>query len=195
MTKKFQQLFKEHGKTFIKLAARKWDVHLIGTLHATTGCQLFIYVKYFKTNPNKGDQLLAICRAIHETPIDVEFRKLERSESYKNKYEETIEFLEEVWDEYRERITARAEKGGFKFTEYEVGLRRPTRVLNELLLRGFLLYTEVTNLAEIKYVIKITFNINSHPATVFWNKGFNDKKEARRIARRFAVGDYKITRK
>jgi hypothetical protein len=132
----------ENKKAFIKGCALQSPVHQLYTFRATVGWQQEVFIRYHKTNPNYGDQLLAIGRALHEMYIATKELNgtLGRTSVGGLNAQEHVDFFEKLHTKFWERILGKAAWIMENRDGAEMYYNTITENLKELLARGFIYY-------------------------------------------------------
>jgi hypothetical protein len=148
-------------KVFLRNCVKRFEVHKLYTYRATTGGQQRIFELYGKTNPNFGDALLCIERALHEMYIATEILYGTGGRLSKGGMDE-----EELVDLY-EKLHKRFWDTIIRWHETAVGSKRKleynstTDDIRELLARGWVHQDDLTPGEGGLYVIHKPTNLCS----------------------------------
>ena len=197
---KLKKWITKNEDAFINAVASRHKQRLLLSLHSTTGCQLYIYIKYREVNPNKGDELLMIIRSFADFgTADSLFRAFSNPTGWAkdHRYEDCIEAIEEIHEEYWPRIKEliKTPKEIKKPSSGNMKVRK-TQILNELMLRGFVIPGDV-RVEEFhegySLFVKVPVRKGWEDIKLLWSKPFDTDKSARKHAKRFAIGEYEIS--
>lgn len=162
---KFLALVEKNEKSFILCAAKRYEERLLYSLRSTTGIQQKIFSIYRDRNPNFGDKLIIIARALGDhSKLTWVFQDTQNVD--KPDYEDTLDILKAIKTKYWKRIRAKWERGiepAFKVTK--------TLRLKELLARGFIHKDDLPHRSKKLRVEVIGFDL-------VWPKLFDTQEEA-----------------
>lgn len=166
--KKVYDLIIGHKLQFLRECAKTAQWHRLHTFHSSTGWQQSVYLMYRDKNPNYGDKLLCIGRAI---------AKLNGAGWIigHHGFDEEVEVIKKMKWCFWHKIKRFSERYGHKYHE----LVTNTQDIQELLARGFI-YVEDYKGEPAEYWLE-------NPYGLIWPKGFSTKASAIKIAKRFGI--------